>query len=599
MKATISQLRLAMITVLQPVSKPRVWQSSVYASKWLWRQRRVLKWLLCAFAVVGPASAEIITSDRRIPWDPGTRSELRERDQICSTLSPSGGDDAGAIEDAIDSCGSGQVVKLRAGTFSIRSEISWRKSDVTLRGSGKDETVLRIDSVMDDVFSFYNNMNDWQNAAIGLSSGLTKGSTEIVTSPAHGWEVGDFILIDQLNNEAGDPPFDDMGYYGECNWCSRNSGERLKAQTVRVVSVNGNTAGISPGLYQDYETDYTPQGVKYQGVVENAAVESLKIDNAAGRARRHFGLFFVFNSLFYDLELDSLRAGSQSRGFWVYGGLWNTIKQCDIHTALSDQTDQGYGIFLGLGASANLIENNVFHTLILAVAFEGSNSGNVVAYNYTMNSVWFDNANRLMMLGHGGGSTWNLIEGNFIEGRFRSDAGFGTQHHFTLLRNRIEQIQTSYGQNQVVDIEQGQHYTNLVGNVLGTVGFEEVYEHENDNQAGDDVKVVYRLGYEDPYDSGASGNDAAVRATMLRHGNWDSVNQSTVWDPMIADQSLPDSLYLTAKPDWWGSLSWPAIGPDVSPMDGMIPAKARYLGIDIEPTTIQPPRNLRIVSQQQ
>jgi len=566
--------------------------------------RRTIRWVklltisISLFILTsGYASAEIIDSSRRIQWDPGTRSDLRIRNQIYVTLSPSGGDDASQIENALNNCPNGQVVKLNTGVFKIRSSINWRKSNVTLRGSGKDQTTLKIESGMDDVFQFNNNMNDWSSGSEALSSGLTKGSTEIVTSTSHSWQVGDYILLDQLNNEAGNPPFDDSGYYGECNWCSRDYGERLKSQTVQVTSVNGNRVGISPALYHDYETNYSPHGVKYQGIIENAAVESLKIDNSAGLAYRHFGLFFVFNSLFYDLELDTMAAGGKSRGFWVYGALWNTIKHCNIHNVLSNQTDQGYGIFLGLGASANLIEDNVFHTLILAIAFEGSNSGNVVAYNYTKNSVWYDNSNRLMMLGHGGGSCWNLIEGNYIEGRFRSDAGFGTQHYFTLFRNRIEQIQSSVGQNQVVDLEQGQQYATLLGNVLGTDGFEVVYEHENDDGASDDIRVIYRLGYESPYDTIAFGNDPAVKSTMLRHGNWDSVNKSAVWDPSISDRNIPSSLYLSSKPNWWGTLPWPAIGPDRSPLAGSIPAQVRYSGGTVDQIP-EAPNNLRIDSSQ-
>lgn len=39
------------------------------------------------------------------------------------------------------------------------------------------------------------------------------------------------------------------------------------------------------------------------------------------------------------------------------------------------------------------------------------------------------------------------------------------------------------------------------------------------------------------------------------------------WDPNIDDHTLPFSLYLGAKPAWWGDdVPWPAIGPDLSPI---------------------------------
>jgi hypothetical protein len=69
---------------------------------------------------------------------------------------------------------------------------------------------------------------------------------------------------------------------------------------------------------------------------------------------------------------------------------------------------------------------------------------------------------------------------------------------------------------------------------------------------------------------------------MLRHGNWDSVHDDTVWDPGISDQSLPPSYYLTSKPQFFGSLQWPPIGPDVNDLVNTIPAKVRYEGGTVE-----------------
>jgi hypothetical protein len=44
------------------------------------------------------------------------------------------------------------------------------------------------------------------------------------------------------------------------------------------------------------------------------------------------------------------------------------------------------------------------------------------------------------------------------------------------------------------------------------------------------------------------------------------------------DHNLPASLYLSAKPSWWGNLAWPPFGPDISPMTNKIPAQVRYEG---------------------
>ena len=64
---------------------------------------------------------------------------------------------------------------------------------------------------------------------------------------------------------------------------------------------------------------------------------------------------------------------------------------------------------------------------------------------------------------------------------------------------------------------------------------------------------------------------------MMRWGNYDTVNAanrfasgevpsgiSPYGNSVPANQTLPASFYLSAKPSWWGIMPWPAIGPDVT-----------------------------------
>ena len=63
----------------------------------------------------------------------------------------------------------------------------------------------------------------------------------------------------------------------------------------------------------------------------------------------------------------------------------------------------------------------------------------------------------------------------------------------------------------------------------------------------------------------------------MRWGNYDTVTQQVQWqasevpsgiaplaNPVPANHRLPPSFYLLSKPDWWGTMPWPAIGPDVT-----------------------------------
>ncbi len=120
---------------------------------------------------------------------------------------------------------------------------------------------------------------------------------------------------------------------------------------------------------------------------------------------------------------------------------------------------------------------------------------------------------------------------------------------------------------------------NFVGNVLlqpGLVlnGVRPVYESTSRATLG--APAVYRIG------AGSLGgpiekfDDGTALRMLLRHGNFDYVTNTTVWDPKIATRELPPSLYLTAKPAFFGEELWPYVDPDRNPKVGVLPAKKRF-----------------------
>jgi hypothetical protein len=132
----------------------------------------------------------------------------------------------------------------------------------------------------------------------------------------------------------------------------------------------------------------------------------------------------------------------------------------------------------------------------------------------------------------------------------------------------------------------------VVGNVLGTPAgsnwnttgeYSQIYEASGNSFQS---PHIYRLGYPDMGNRSYSGTgsnpsnptyfDTNVKATLIRHGNFDYVNQAVLWDPAISNHVLPGSLYLNATPSWFGSLAFPAIGPDVTGYTRDIPAGARW-----------------------
>jgi hypothetical protein len=61
---------------------------------------------------------------------------------------------------------------------------------------------------------------------------------------------------------------------------------------------------------------------------------------------------------------------------------------------------------------------------------------------------------------------------------------------------------------------------------------------------------------------------------VFAHGNY--VNGALVWQAGVLDRTIPKSLYLTEKPNFFGDLEWPITGADLLPNAGKIPAQMRF-----------------------
>ncbi|HEX6737547.1 MAG TPA: hypothetical protein VF310_04730, partial [Vicinamibacteria bacterium] len=113
--------------------------------------------------------------------------------------------------------------------------------------------------------------------------------------------------------------------------------------------------------------------------------------------------------------------------------------------------------------------------------------------------------------------------------------------------------------------------------VLGTAGqnpapysgfaYEDLYPWE------DDPIGLWRIGYT-PTNWDAPP-EARVVTTTHRHGNFDYATNTVHWAAGF-DQTLPNSLYLAARPDYFGSLTWPWVTPTAAPRVFTLPARARY-----------------------
>lgn len=520
------------------------------------------------------ASLYALPVSRVVPWqdNAGVEGDIPTDRTIYTTLSPSGSaaTDTAAIQNALNNAASsGKVVKLNAGTFFINATINM-PSYRTLRGSGMGITTLRGTTAISDHFIG----TVWQGQPTttrNMSGIMTKGTYTINIPSGHGFVAGDIILIDQLNNATGDPVVSNVGS-GTCTWCGRTSGTRSLGQLAEVASVTTTTATLKQPLYWDYSLSLTPQALKVGSLTRNFGIEDMTIDNitSANSTQNNRGTVMLSNTV-NCWVLNTEVIGSYQTNIRVYRTFRNTIRGCKLHgEAPVDGSElgsgRGYAMWLNPAASANLIEYNVIYQQTSSFLINGAVSGNVISYNYIVDLNGDpQNYNSSIVCSHGSHPIMNLFEGNYSEGTHLADNVWGSSSHNVFFRNRHQIRSNSTNRLWDVDIQKNQTYYSLLGNVFGGGG-ETYYELVNMDISGlNGQRAIYRLGYTGISDYSASGNDAKVASTVLRHGNWDIVTNGAVWNGSD-NRSLPASLYLISKPSWMkAGTPWPPVGPDVSP----------------------------------
>jgi hypothetical protein len=108
------------------------------------------------------------------------------------------------------------------------------------------------------------------------------------------------------------------------------------------------------------------------------------------------------------------------------------------------------------------------------------------------------------------------------------------------------------------------------------------FQYENLNGAEDDVNVpMYVIG------SGQDGGppkQPTLYQQINRQGNFDWFTKKQIWYSSYggsgttstgSPQTLPNSMYLTSKPAFFGSMTWPWVDPSTG-TTYTLPAKARF-----------------------
>jgi hypothetical protein len=538
----------------------------------------LLVWLGCP-----TVSQAQIDSGRRIDWsNVGIPGGIPGRSTVCATFSP--GATAAQINSAIAACSNG-VVMLNAGTYTLSAGLDFAgKSNVTLRGAGPDQTVLVFTGSVGCVgfaasICVRNSTGIWTGGVpssntASWTDGYAKGTTQITLNNTAGLSVGSIIILDQRNDTTDTGGVFVCDTPGPCATDTfapgRADGDgvrRSQQQFVRVTGISGSSVSISPGLYMpNWRASQAPQAWWTGPQAAMNGIENLALDHTNGGQTA--GILF-FNA--YQSWVKNVRSLSANRNHvWLYQSAGIVVRDSYVY-GTRNASSLSYGVESFMSSDC-LVENNIFQHVTTPLMV-GNSSGSVFAYNFSIDN-YYTVATWMMpaIFGHDAGTGMNLFEGNQMTGYIEDDI-HGSHNFATVFRNQFTGFEPGkIGQTNPLILMAHSRYANVVGNVLGTPGYHTVYE---DSQAGNTVlpdKSIYLLGWsavQGGTDS-AIPYDSLVRSTLLRWGNYDYASGQARWDPNeipagqpVPAATLPPSLYLSARPGWWGAMPWPPVGPDV------------------------------------
>jgi Pectate lyase superfamily protein len=585
-------------------------------------------------------SPPIFLADRLGTWNPGVPGGVPARSRVCANVSAAtygnGVRDATAgIQAAIAACPPGEIVLLSAGTFTINSgNFLLIDKGITLRGAGPGLTTLqKTDGARPGVAATGPKPSPivilgptrWAKnggfaGSTNLSADAAKGAYSITVASPSGFKAGQTVLLDELSGAAWqtdpcgrgqiwaapdfrvawqlhDPrqPTDDSlripasaASQDAFGWFSRL--DRPTAEIKQIASVARNVITFSTPVHISYRTSHTAQLSSYNMArTANAGIESLAViggDNGNVRFQWCDGCWAksIDNSAWHD------------EGFAVDSSFRVEIRDSYVHDAAWAQPGGGgYAISLSHASSEVLVENAIIVKANKMMVARSAGAGSVFGYNYVddgyinTNAAWIEvglNGSHMV------GSHHMLFEGNYAF-NYDSDKTHGNAIYHTIFRNYLPGIRAPFnsqlGGTLVDDASQPtngprraagaaaySYWHTFVGNVLGIPGKMNGWVYQATSGILMDSPTIWLLGWDDwsPYPI-----DPNVAATTVRHGNYDYVTNSVVWDPNIADHTLPASLYLTQKPAFFNAgkgYTWPWVDPVGSTQVYVLPAKARY-----------------------
>jgi hypothetical protein len=355
-------------------------------------------------------------------------------------------------------------------------------------------------------------------------------------------------------------------------WFSRAG--RPIAEIKEIASVSGNTISFTTPLHIGYRVSKTAQLTRYTGTsahVKLAGVENLSVEGGSDGAIR-------FGAAAYSWARNIGNTTWLGEAIAIEDSFRIEVRDSYIHDAAwTEPGGLGFGLSLSNASSEALIENNIVVQANKLIVARSAGAASVVAYNYVDDGVigseegWVEVG---LSGSHMVGSHHMLFEGN-ESFNYDSDDTHGNAIYHTVFRNRLTGFRNTYpglANARAVGLMYGSWWHSFVANVLGKQGAmaDWVYQDNNWPWGG---PAIYKLGYAPNH--WEQDADSKVLNTTIREANFDFKTNLQHW--RRNPRPVPNSLYLAAKPAFFGTLPWPWVTPEGTTKSFTLPAKARFL----------------------
>lgn len=456
--------------------------------------------------------------------------------------------------------------------------------------------------------------------AVNWTAGYAQGSNQITLSSVAGISLNSTMLyLDQCdtglsgsstcptgtNTDNGNLYVCGLAYSAGngCSFSGPDAGGmrplRNQLEIHTATAINGSVVTITPPLSMpNWASGQTPQ-VWIAQPITNVGLTNMSID--LSNASAPTACAETLNA--YKIFIRGVRCvNPKSRAFNFFQMASSNVQDNYIYHP-TGTLPSNYG-FRRSASAYNVVQNNIIQQVTGGSDFQdGASVGDVSAYN-------------LVLAADSGGNIGNPIDGhsgNFFgltEGAVGIQDSCDNTHGTCGMRTRFRNFFAGWTSNpaspvgtfnrSIDDYAYSRYSANIAG-VYGTPGNTTIYSSTGSNGSN--------------FSNGRGGggpavpNDALSASTSLKWANWDNVTAGcttvsacstatfrtcgnsldTGWaspcgsttespigasifpntvpvigDTAIGQPGLPASLYLTAKPLWFQSISWPAIGPDVT-----------------------------------